>query len=298
MYDRKNEANEFVADTVEEATADAVRFYDMDADELRISQAAAGEIFGLGGRAAIVAVPKNAKPPAPSRDGGDGGGRGRERGGRDRGGRGDRPERGGRGRGDRGGRSDRGDRGGRDSRNEAPAASAGPLGKTTNKGDVGEVGQFVAGVMERLRIGDVEVSESRDGDNLVVQLAGAAVKNLQSADARAVEALQMLAGQAAKQADNDAPRVVVEIEGESDDREDSLRELAERAMTRARSTTRAIALDPMSSHDRRIIHLVVREEEGVATMSIGSGRFRQVLVVPEGAREYDEALQSSDGGAG
>ena len=100
MYDRKNDANEFIADNVDEATAAAARFYDMDANDLRIFQAPAGEIYGLGGRAAIVAIPKNAKPPAPSRDGGDGGG---VRGGRDRGDRGGR---------ERGGRSDRGDRGG------------------------------------------------------------------------------------------------------------------------------------------------------------------------------------------
>jgi predicted RNA-binding protein Jag len=46
---------------------------------------------------------------------------------------------------------------------------------------------------------------------------------------------------------------------------------------------RAIALDPMNGRDRRTIHISVREYEGVATMSIGEGRFRQVVVVPEGA---------------
>ena len=37
----------------------------------------------------------------------------------------------------------------------------------------------------------------------------------------------------------------------------------------------------------------IREEEGVATMSIGEGRYRQVLVVPEGAPEYDDAVSES-----
>ena len=128
----------------------------------------------------------------------------------------------------------------------------------------------------------------------MIQLSGSAVENLHSSDARATDALQMLANQAAKQADEDAPRVMIEIDGESDDREDSLRELASRALKRARDTKRSIALDPMSSRDRRVIHLAVRDEEDVATMSIGSGRFRQVLVVPEGAAEYEEARSSSD----
>jgi hypothetical protein len=33
-------------------------------------------------------------------------------------------------------------------------------------------------------------------------------------------------------------------------------------------------------------------------MSIGEGRFRQVVVVPEGAPEYDEAVRQSEGGEG
>ena len=37
----------------------------------------------------------------------------------------------------------------------------------------------------------------------------------------------------------------------------------------------------------------IREIEGVVTMSIGEGRYRQVLVVPEGAPEYDEAVAAS-----
>jgi hypothetical protein len=49
----------------------------------------------------------------------------------------------------------------------------------------------------------------------------------------------------------------------------------------------------MNGRDRRIIHLAVRDADGVASMSVGEGRYRQVVVVPEGAPEYDEALRQS-----
>ena len=51
----------------------------------------------------------------------------------------------------------------------------------------------------------------------------------------------------------------------------------------------------MSPGDRRIIHVALRERDGVVTMSRGEGRYRQVLVVPEGAAEYDEARAASEG---
>ena len=68
-------------------------------------------------------------------------------------------------------------------------------------------------------------------------------------------------------------------------------------MARARDGGRAIALDPMNGRDRRIIHLAVRDEDGVASMSIGEGRYRQVVVVPEGAPEYEEAQRQSEASA-
>ena len=50
----------------------------------------------------------------------------------------------------------------------------------------------------------------------------------------------------------------------------------------------------MNGRDRRIIHLAVRDADGVASMSVGEGRYRQVVVVPEGAPEYEEALRQSE----
>ena len=38
----------------------------------------------------------------------------------------------------------------------------------------------------------------------------------------------------------------------------------------------------------------LRDTADIATMSIGSGRYRQVLVVPEGAPEYEEARRAAE----
>ena len=116
---------------------------------------------------------------------------------------------------------------------------------------------------------------------------------LQRGDGRATDALQLVANQVSMRQGDDAPRVVVDVEGGGDEREQTLTRLAERAVKRARETGRSIALDPMNSRDRRAIHIVVREMSGVATMSIGEGRYRQVLVVPEGAPEYEEAMSQA-----
>lgn len=361
MYDARQEPNEFVADSLEEARAKAATFFGTSETELLVVVPEIGEIFGAGGRTVIVALPKSISARGGRSGGGDGGGRSEERGGRregrggergergDRGGRGERSERGGREeRGERGARAEReggreggrengrdagrdggregGREGGRDggrgergngrgegrgrdgqrgeargedrtrerlteegaSRGDSVPAVADSKGQA--QGNLGPVGQFLLGAVERMKLGSFEISEAAEGDFLIFQLRGAAAAELQRGDGRATDALQLVANQVSMRQGDDAPRVVVDVEGGGEEREQTLTRLAERAVKRARETGRSIALDPMNSRDRRAIHIVVREMSGVATMSIGEGRYRQVLVVPEGAPEYEEAL--------
>jgi predicted RNA-binding protein Jag len=303
MYDQRQEPNEFVADNVKDATSQAAEFFGVDAGELKIMIAPDGEIFGTGGRSVIVAIPKEVAARGPRPDSGGGGGGERDRG--DRGGRGgrgrgdDRPR--GRERNDRGEGRGRGrERGGKREERSAPRESleqevqkAIVDSKGTPKGDIGEIGKFLLGAVERMKLGNFEIAESSEGDFLIYQLSGPAADALQAGDGRATDALQLVANQVSMRQSEDAPRIVVDVDGGGDEREETLGRLADRAVKRAKETSRSIALDPMNGRDRRSIHIKIKEIEAVATMSIGEGRYRQVLVVPEGAPEYEDAVSES-----
>ena len=308
MYDQRQEPNEFVADNVKDATGQAAEFFGVDAGELKITIAPDGEIFGTGGRTVIVAMPKEIAARGPRPDSGRGGGE-RDRG--DRGGRGrgddrprgrernDRGEGRGRGRGREGGR----ERGGRSDKREEPRAPRERVekeaqeaivdSKGTPKGDIGEIGKFLLGAVERMKLGNFDIAESSEADFLIYQLSGPAADALQAGDGRATDALQLVANQVSMRQSEDAPRIVVDVDGGGDEREETLGRLADRAVKRAKETSRSIALDPMNGRDRRTIHIKIKEIEAVATMSIGEGRYRQVLVVPEGAPEYEDAVSDS-----
>ena len=167
----------------------------------------------------------------------------------------------------------------------------------TVSGTVGEVGGFVCGVIERMDLGPFEISESGEGRMLVLQVGGVAAPGLAGSDGRAVDALQLLANQAAGRLSEEPPRVVIDVEGDVEARESRLTKLAQRVARRARETGRVVRLDPMNGKDRRIIHLALRDEEDVATMSSGQGRYRQVVVVPESAPEFEEAQRESEAAA-
>ena len=181
-------------------------------------------------------------------------------------------------------------------REEAPREEAEPS-VGTPRGALGEVGRYLLGLIERMELGPFEIGESAESELLVVDVKGAAARALVAGDGRPVDALQLLANQAASRGEAEGPRIVLDVEGDAQSRESLLSRLAERAATRARETRKAVALDPMNGKDRRLIHIALRDQIEIATMSIGEGRYRQVVVVPEGAPEYEQARREASAAA-
>ncbi len=314
MYDPKSEPREFLGDDAADATAKAVSYFGVEASALVVREVP--NVSGLGGRTIVVAHPAD----APRHSGGGGGGdRGREprareesRGGRDRGGRDGGRDRGGRDRGgrerggrDRGGRDGGRERGGREfggrdrDRDEVPAAMEAapePEGPSigTARGELGAVGDYVKGLIERMGLGPFEIERIEQDGVEVFRVEGAAALGLTGGDGRTPDAIQLLANQVSARSGDDAPRVVVDVAGNHERREAFLFRVAERAAARARETGRTVALDPMGPRDRRSIHVALRDATDVATMSVGEGSYRQVMVVPEGAPEYAEARAGSE----
>lgn len=197
-------------------------------------------------------------------------------------------------RGDREEREPRGDRGRAPRRDAEPAARTAGSSAGSAIGELGEIGQFLLGTIERMGLGAFEVDESTEGELIVLHVKGVAAEALSAGQGRTVDALQLLVNQVSARVSTDRQRVVIDVEGDADAREDFLSKLADRVAKRALQTGRPVALDPMNGRDRRMIHMALRDRQDVATMSEGEGRYRQVVVVPENSDEFDHARSQAE----
>ena len=77
-------------------------------------------------------------------------------------------------------------------------------------------------------------------------------------------------------------RVILDIEGYRLRREEALIGLAERVSRQVARTRRPVALDPMPSNERRVVHMALRSSQDVTTESSGEGTMRRVTVLPRG----------------
>lgn len=97
--------------------------------------------------------------------------------------------------------------------------------------------------------------------------------------AEVLESLQYLLNRTCARPD-EGNRVVVDCDGYRDRKEAELQEIALRVADRVRTSGRGEELGLMNPYERRIVHLALADEAGVATESRGDGLMRRIMVLP------------------
>ena len=75
-------------------------------------------------------------------------------------------------------------------------------------------------------------------------------------------------------------RIVLDAEGYRERRRATLERLAERLAAKAEKKGRKVVLEPMPPHERRIIHIKLKENNNVKSYSEGEEPYRKVMIEP------------------
>ncbi len=100
-----------------------------------------------------------------------------------------------------------------------------------------------------------------------------------------LDAIQYLTNIVANRWVDEHLRVVVDVAGYRSRREQRLRQQAKKTAERVLDTGRESRLKPMSPAERRIVHLSLRETEGITTYSEGAEPRRYVVISPTAGLE-------------
>jgi len=75
-------------------------------------------------------------------------------------------------------------------------------------------------------------------------------------------------------------RLVIDSENYRERRREALVEMALKIGEKAKRIKKPITTGPLNPHDRRIIHLALRDDEELDTKSRGDGVLKKVLIIP------------------
>jgi len=87
-------------------------------------------------------------------------------------------------------------------------------------------------------------------------------------------------------------KIIIDTEKYREKKIEYLKDLAKKLAEKVKQTGKSVAVNPMSSFERRIVHLALEKEEGVYTESVGEGIDRQVMIMPKSAKSGDKKIQS------
>ncbi|MDX6407743.1 MAG: spoIIIJ-associated protein [Gaiellaceae bacterium] len=127
--------------------------------------------------------------------------------------------------------------------------------------------------------GRIDVDE--DGEVITVSCSGADLGMLIGRHGQTIDAVQYLANAVMwRRHPEDRKEVVVDAAGYRDRRRTALEALAVRSAERALSDREPVGLEPMTAVERKVIHVCLKEFDGVETTSEGTEPNRYVVVLP------------------
>jgi spoIIIJ-associated protein len=125
---------------------------------------------------------------------------------------------------------------------------------------------------------DLRATTEEATTGCLLNLDGADSSLLLNEGGELLEALQHLVNQVFGRALPKGERIVCDVQNFRSTREAELRAMARHAAERVRASGVAFTFGPMTSNERRVIHLTLAEESDLHTESIGEGMARRLKV--------------------
>ena len=108
-----------------------------------------------------------------------------------------------------------------------------------------------------------------------------------------LDAIQHLVDKAITKQFGSGLHVEIDVEGYLDRRKAELSELADRLADKAIQTGKPMVINRINSHDRRVVHLVLKDNKEIRTQSAGNGDLRKLLILPR-KRQAGKKTPKSD----
>lgn len=159
---------------------------------------------------------------------------------------------------------------------------------------------YLRGILDSMGLNEVELVVEEDEEGAKITFTGEKIAVLIGHHGETLDALQYLVTLTCNRVDNDYCRITLDCGDYRDKREETLKSLAARIAAKVKKTGRSQTLEPMNPYERRIIHAVVSDIDGVFSKSNGEEPNRRVVILSEtpSSGGYNKNRRSSGGNGG
>jgi spoIIIJ-associated protein len=127
----------------------------------------------------------------------------------------------------------------------------------------------------------VEFVPSDNGETdkyIMVKLNGDNLNELVGFHGKNMDSVQNIVSIMLSKEFNQDLRILLEVNDYREKREKYLQSIAQRAALEVQSSGQDVELPPMKPSERRVVHMVLKEENGIISESIGEGADRRIVI--------------------
>ena len=137
------------------------------------------------------------------------------------------------------------------------------------------------GILEHFDVGEVTIDEYEgDEGELILDITGDDLAVLIGRHGKTLDALQFVVSAITVRSIGFRYPVIIDVEGYKNRQRQKLESIARSSANKAASQHRSVKLRPMTTYERRIVHIALRDDSRVETASEGEGSARHVVVIP------------------
>jgi len=129
--------------------------------------------------------------------------------------------------------------------------------------------------------GDAVVSVRETPERIFFNIQGGNTAVLIGKRGQTLEAVQYIVEKVINKHNADRIRIQIDVEGYLDSRRAKLEGLAARLAEKAKRIGKPVTIGQLNAHDRRIIHIALKDDTGVRTQSMGEGFYRKLVIFPQ-----------------
>lgn len=137
--------------------------------------------------------------------------------------------------------------------------------------------EFLRNIFTQMDL-EVEIEEVPGGEAINFNFRGDELGILIGKHGQTLDALQYLTNLAANRDAEERVRIVLDVENYRQRRAETLNRLALRLADKVRRNGERVSLEPMSPHERKIIHMALQNDRRITTYSEGEEPYRKVVI--------------------
>jgi spoIIIJ-associated protein len=128
---------------------------------------------------------------------------------------------------------------------------------------------------------DATIAVTEKSDRIMFDINGGNAAVLIGRRGQTLEAIQYLVEKIINKRRGKRVRIQVDVEGYAKNRRAGLKKLAGRTAEKVKRTGKPATIGQMNAHDRRIVHMALKDDNAVRTQSIGEGYIRKLVIFPK-----------------